>query len=104
MNTNSPGLFGAWYVVIPLNPRWQPVKVLVVIPVYVKISLSTLNRPYSLGNPFVLSTFIVVSAVPIPTERVVPELTILSVKLSNFKYSFKLSVRSTVPPWNSWEI
>ena len=63
-------------MVIPLNPRSQPVNVLVVIPVYVNISLSTLNRPYWSGNPFVLETFIVVSAVPIPTERVVPAPTI----------------------------
>ena len=43
--TSSDGLFSAWYVVIPLKPLIQPVKLFVVIPVYVIISFSILKRP-----------------------------------------------------------
>ena len=50
------------------------------------ISSLILKRPYCFGNPFVELTYIVVSAVPIPIERVVPEPTTSGVKLSNFKY------------------
>ena len=60
-NINSSALILLLYVVIPLNPRTHPVKLFVVIPVYVKISSSILKRPYSFGNPFVDSTFTVVS-------------------------------------------
>ena len=49
------------------------------------ISSLILKRPYCFGNPFVESTYIVVSAVPIPIERVVPDPTTSGVKLSNFK-------------------
>ena len=46
VNTNSVGWLSAWYVVIPLKPRIQPVKVFVVRPVYVITSFSILKRPY----------------------------------------------------------
>ena len=89
---------------IPLNPRLHPVKLFVVIPVYVIISLLILKRPYSFGNPFVDVTVMVSSAVPIPTERFVWPLITSGVKLSNFKYWSKLSTKSIEPPVNSWEI
>lgn len=58
----------------------------VVIPVYVKTSLSILNRPYSGGKPFVLATTTVSAVEEIPTESVVlPEITSV-VRLSSFKY------------------
>ena len=47
-------LFGCWS--IPLKPRIHPVKLFVVIPVYVIISSSILNRPYFCGNPIVWLT------------------------------------------------
>ena len=104
VKTSSSGSFGARYEVIPLNPRTQPVKLLVVIPVYVNISLLILNKPYSFGNPLVLATSTVVADVVIPVERVVSPTTTSGVKLSNFKYWAKLSERSIGPPWYSWEI
>ena len=45
VKTNSSGTLGSLYEVIPLNPREHPVKVLVVIPVYVIISESISSNP-----------------------------------------------------------
>ena len=104
LKINSDGLFSAWKVVIPLKPRIQPVKLFVVTPVYVTTSLSILKRPYSLGNPLVLLTFTVVSVVVIPLVSDVSPTTTSGVKLSNFRYWSRLSVRSIGPPWYSWEI
>ena len=55
---------------IPLNPLTHPVNEFVVIPVYVIISSSILNSPYSFGNPLVDETFTVVSDVLIPDVSV----------------------------------
>ena len=92
-NTNSPLSLSVSYSVTPLNPRITPVKVVAVLPVYVKISSSILKRPYSSGNPFVLLTFTVKGsfAVPplivlIPTERIEVSVITSGVKLSNFVY------------------
>ena len=71
---------------IPLNPRIQPVKLFVVIPVYVITSFSILKRPYSFGNPFVLLTLTVVSVVVIPLVNFVSPTTTSGVKLSNLIY------------------
>ena len=71
---------------MPLKPRIQPVKLFVVIPVYVITSFSILNNPYSFGKPFVLLTFIVVSLVDIPIVNFVSPTTTSGVKLSNFMY------------------
>ena len=101
---NSDGLLLSLYDVIPLNPRSHPVKLLVVIPVYVTTSLPIFNKPYSFGNPFVVSTEIVVApAVVIPVDFVAPLIT-SGVKLSNFKYWSRLSTKSIGPPVYSWEI
>ena len=103
LKTSSSGALSAWYDVIPLNPRTHPVKVLVVRPVYVITSSSIFKRPYCLGKPFVLSTFIVLLVVVIPAESDVwPAITSV-VKLSNFKYWSRLSTMSILPPWNSCE-
>ena len=104
MNTSSLGWFVAWYVVIPLNPRIQPVNELVVIPVYVNTSSLILKRPYSLGNPLVLLTFTTFDDVVIPLVNIVSPTTTSGVKLSNFIYWSKLSARSVAPDWCSWEI
>ena len=103
-NTNSDGLLSWWYVVIPLKPRIHPVKLLVVIPVYVITSFSILKRPYSFGNPLVLLTFTVVSVIVISFVSFVSPTTTSGVKLSNFMYWSKLSVRSIGPPWYSWDM
>jgi len=72
--------------VIPLNPLTHPVKLFVVIPVYVIISSSILRSPYSFGNPLVDETVIVSLAVVIPAVSVVTPTITSGVKLSNFKY------------------
>ena len=71
---------------MPLKPRMHPVKLLVVIPVYVMTSFSILKRPYSLGNPLVLLTFTVVAVVVIQLVNFVSPTTTYGVKLSNFMY------------------
>ena len=96
----------ARYDVIPLKPLTQPVKLLVVIPVYVIISSPTFIRPHSLGNPLV-------DHVPIPSvvsvEVIVdanatsPCITSL-VKLSILIYLSIFSAISTTPPWCSCEM
>ena len=103
-NISSSWFISPWYDVIPLNPRLQPVNVLVVRPVYVIISLSIFNSPYSDGNPFVLLTLMVVSVDAIPTSRIVLSTTTSGVKLSSFKYCSRFSAISTGPPWYSWAI
>ena len=102
--TSSPGLLESLYEVIPLKPLTQPVKVLVVIPVYVIISSSTFSRPYSFGNPFVVDTVIVSDVEVIPDVNVVTPTTTSGVKLSNLMYWSKLSPISTTPPLCSWEM
>ena len=72
--------------VIPLKPLTHPVKLFVVIPVYVITSSSILRRPYLFGNPFVDETVIVSLAVVIPVVNVVTPTMTSGVKLSNFKY------------------
>ena len=89
---------------MPLNPRIQPVKDVEVIPVYEIISSSIFSNPYSLGNPFVFGTVIVVSDADISAEILVTPTTTSGTRLSTFKYWSKLLIRSLVPPWNSWEI
>ena len=74
------------------------------MPVYVITSFSILNKPYSLGNPFVLLTFMVVDDVVIPVVSFVSPTTTSGVKLSNLIYWSRLSVKSIGPPWYSWEI
>jgi len=54
--------------------------------VYVITSFSILKRPYSLGNPFVLLTFIVVDDVVMPVVNFVSPTITSGVKLSNFIY------------------
>ena len=71
---------------IPLNPRLQPVKLFVVIPVYVITSFSILKRPNSFGNPFVLTTSMVVDEVSMSLVSFVSPTTTSGVKLSNFMY------------------
>ena len=68
------------------------------------ISSSIFNKPYWLGNPLVLLTLIVVSPIVVITVVMVPSTITSGVRLSNFKYSYKLSEMSTGPPWYSWEI
>ena len=75
-----------------------------VIPVYVTTSSSILKRPNSFGKPFVLLTFTVVEVVVIPLVKFVSPTITSGVKLSNFMYWSRLSVRSIGPPWYSWEI
>ena len=103
VKTNSSGSFSAWNVVIPLKPRIQPVNVFVVNPVYVITSSFILKRPYSFGNPFVVSTLTVVDDVVIPLVSIVSPTTTSGDKLSNLIYWSKLSVKSITPPWYSWE-
>ena len=68
------------------------------------ISSSILSIPYWLGNPFVDDT-VIVSLVVVTLEVNVVTPTITSgVKLSNFKYWSKLSLKSTTPLRCSWEI
>ena len=76
----------------------------VVIPVYVIISSSILNNPYSFGNPLVDETVTVVSDVLIPDESVVTPTMTSGVKLSSLMYWSKLSVLSTTPQRCYWEI
>ena len=102
-NISSPLFTGSVYDVIPLNPLTQPVNVFVVRPVYVIISSSILNRPYSFGNPFVDDTFNTVLSVDIPDVRVVTPTTTSGVRLSSLIYWSKLSLISIVPPRCSWE-
>ena len=103
VNTSSFGWLVAWWVVIPLKPLTQPVNVFAVNPVYVITSSLILNRPYSFGKPLVLLTFTTVEVVVIPLVSIVSPTTTSGVKLSNFMYWSKLSVRSIGPPWYSWE-
>ena len=56
------------------------------------------------GNPLVLLTLTVVSDIVKALVNFVSPTTTSGVKLSNFKYWSKLSVRSMGPPWYSWEI
>ena len=53
---------------------------------YVIISLSIFNNPYSDGKPFVLLTVIVVSVELISDSRVVLSTITSGIKLSTFKY------------------
>ena len=103
-NSSSCGSEIVWYVVIPLNPRIHPVKVFVVIPVYVIISSSILNNPYFSGNPFVLTTEITALSELMESVMEVDPTIISGVRLSSFKYWSKFSATSTGPPWYSWEI
>ena len=92
------------YPVTPLNPRTQPVNVLVVIPVYVIISSPIFNKPYSEGKPFVEGTLIVVSDDETADVIVVTPTTTSGTKLSTLIYWSRLPIRSLGPPWYSWEI
>ena len=103
-NISSPLLTGSVKEVIPLKPLTQPVNELVVIPVYVIISSSILNNPYSFGKPFVDETLIVVFAVVIPDVSVVTPTMTSGVRLSSLRYWSKLSLISKTPPRCSWEI
>ena len=67
------------------------------------ISSSIFSNPYSVGNPFVLGTVIVVSVNDISAEVVVRPTTTYGTKLSGFKYWSKLLIKSLAPPWKSWE-
>ena len=69
--SNNEDVIPTLYPVIPLKPRMHPVKVFVVIPVYVIISSSIFTNPYSEGKPFVLGTVITVSDADISSDKVV---------------------------------
>ena len=71
---------------------------------YEIISSSIFKSPYSLGNPFVLGTVIVVSDAVMSEDILVIPTTTSGTRLSTFKYWSKLLIRSLGPPWNSWEI
>ena len=66
--TLTPVLCAA--AVVPAVPRVQPVKVVVVIPVYVIVSLAICIDPAA-SKPDVLTTVIVVTALFIPPFKVV---------------------------------
>ena len=86
LKISSPLLTGSVYEVIPLNPLTHPVNEFVVIPVYVIISSSILNSPYSFGNPFVDDTFTVVSACANSCVSVVTPTITSGVRLSSLIY------------------
>ena len=68
-------------------------------------SLPIFNSPYCFGNPFVFGEILITESVDeIDTSRVTEPFNVSGVKLSNFKYWSRLSVRSIGPPVYSWEI
>ena len=75
-----------------------------VIPVYEIISSLILSKPYSLGNPFVLGTEMVVSEDETSDVMLVTPTITSGTRLSTFWYWLKLLIKSVGPPWNSWEI